>query len=54
MTIQAGEYGPGWHHLIGLIPAMSKAEPGGITLTFLVQDGIQPLAAKQGIVIKEE
>ena len=42
MAVQAGEDGARWHHLAGLVPAMSVAEPGGVALTLLIQDGIQP------------
>ncbi len=42
VAVQAGENGAGRHHFAGLVPGMSEAEPGSITLTFLIQDGIQP------------
>lgn len=42
MAIQAGENGAGRHHLAGLVPAVSMAESGRVTLTFFIQDRIQP------------
>lgn len=42
VAVQAGENGTGWHHFAGLVPAVSVAEPSGVALTFLIQDGIQP------------
>jgi len=42
VAVEAGEDGAGRHHLAGLVPAVSVAEPGGVALTLLVEDGIQP------------
>lgn len=47
MAVQAGENGTGWHHFTGLIPTMGVAQPRGIALTFLIQDGIQPESTSQ-------
>lgn len=42
VAIQTGENGTSRHHLISLVPAMSVAESRRITLTFLIQDWVQP------------
>lgn len=42
VAVQAGENGAGWHHFVGLVPAVSVTQPGGVALTFLIQDGVQP------------
>lgn len=42
MAVQARENGAGRHHFTGLVPAMGVAQPGGVALTFLVQDRVQP------------
>lgn len=41
VAVQAGESGSRWHRLARLVPAASVAESSGITLTLLVQDGVQ-------------
>lgn len=42
VAIQTGENGTSRHHLISVIPAMSVAESRRITLTFLIEDWVQP------------
>lgn len=42
MAVEAGENCAGRHHFAGLVPAVSVAEPGSISLTFLIQNGVQP------------
>lgn len=42
VAVQAGENGAGRHHFVGLVPAVSVAEPASVTLAFLIQDGVQP------------
>lgn len=43
MAVEAGEDGAGRYGvLVGLVPALSVTQPGGVTLALPVEDGIQP------------
>lgn len=46
VAVEAGEDGARRHQLTGLVPAVGVAEPGGVTLTLLIQDGVQ--SGRQG------
>lgn len=41
VAVQAGEDGARRHQLAGLVPAVCVAEPSGVALTLLIQDGVQ-------------
>lgn len=41
VAVQAGEDGAWWHQLTGLVPATGVAQPSGVILTLLIQDGVQ-------------
>ena len=50
MAVEAGEDGARRHQLAGLVPAVGVAEAGGVALTLLVQDGVQPGRREEGIL----
>lgn len=49
VAVQAGEDRARRHQLAGLVPAVCVTQSGGVALTLLVQDGVQPGGRREGL-----